>query len=136
MNASPTASPADAVRAWWTAMQQQDVGALEKLTAEDYVSSGGPDGRTTDRRALIDQARSFFGEDTEITHWAIDDLTERRVGGSVAVCAYDWSEEGVHAGAPFAMTGAATDVLVRRDGAWVHQAHHVSLRMPPVTEAR
>jgi hypothetical protein len=48
--------------------------------------------------------------------------------GSVAVCAYDWTERGQHAGQPFEFAGTATDVLVRRGAGWVHQAHHVSLQ--------
>lgn len=130
---SAASGPADAVRAWWQAMQQQDLAALEALTAGDYVSSGGPQGRTTDRQGLIDQAQHFFGETTEITTWSIDNLVQRQLNDDVAVCAYDWYEEGRHSGESFAMSGVATDVLVRRGGTWLHQAHHVSMQMPPDT---
>lgn len=122
-------TPAGAVHAWWHAMQQQDLAGLELLMADDYVSSGGPAGRTTTREALLDQARDFFTDGTDIAEWSVDDLTEIMLGPDAAVCVYDWSESGRHAGHPFAMSGAATDVLVRRGGTWVHQAHHVSARM-------
>jgi hypothetical protein len=42
-------SPTAAVQAWWQAMQDQDLSALQQLTAEDYLASGGPAGHTTTR---------------------------------------------------------------------------------------
>jgi hypothetical protein len=107
-------------------MQDQDLAALQQLTAEDYLASGGPAGRTTTRDQLLAEANTFFGEATRIDSWSVEAMSCLDLG-SVAVCAYDWTERGQHAGQPFEFAGTATDVLVRRGAGWVHQAHHVSV---------
>lgn len=127
-NALP-ATPTAAVEAWWQAMQNQDLSALRQLTAENYVASGGPAGRTTTREELLAEAEAFFGETTRIDSWSLKAMTDLDLG-TVAVCAYDWAERGQHAGQAFELAGAATDVLVRRGTGWVHQAHHVTLQHP------
>jgi ketosteroid isomerase-like protein len=117
--------PADAVRAWWQAMAAKDVRELEALALDDYVGAGGPNGRELGRSALVEGASAFFADAT-IDAWQVDDL-EVRQHGDAAVCSYRWREHGLHAGAPFALAGIATDVLVRRDGRWRLQSHHVSM---------
>jgi ketosteroid isomerase-like protein len=129
MGNPPAATPTDAVEAWWQAMQDQDLAALRQLTAADYLASGGPAGRTTTRVELLAEAEAFFSETTRIESWSLEDMIELDLG-DVAICAYDWSEHGQHAGQDFHLTGAATDVLVRGGTGWVHQAHHVSLQHP------
>ncbi|MFI6818347.1 nuclear transport factor 2 family protein [Nonomuraea sp. NPDC050328] len=120
MSTTPTA----AVDAWWQAMQDRDPAALAALTLPDYLSSGGPAGRSLGREALLAEAEAFFAG-ARIDEWTVSDLEVRR-HGEVAVCSYSWHESGVHQGTPFVMAGLATDVLVHRDGHWLHQAHHVS----------
>lgn len=119
-----TATPRDAVTAWWQAMQDRDPEALARLTLPDYLASGGPAGRSAGRAALVAEATAFFAE-ARIDEWAVDGM-EVREYGDAAVCSYDWRESGVHLGVPFVMRGLATDVLIRRDGGWRHLAHHVS----------
>lgn len=122
-------SPDAAVQAWWQAMQNQDLATLQQLTAENYLASGGPAGRTTSRAQLLAEATTFFGETTRIDTWSVEAMSCLDLG-TVAVCAYDWAERGQHAGQAFELAGTATDVLVRRGAGWVHQAHHVTLRHP------
>jgi ketosteroid isomerase-like protein len=122
-------SPNAAVQAWWQAMQNQDLAALQQLTAEDYLASGGPAGRTTTRDQLLAEAKTFFEETTRIDTWSVEAMSCLDLG-TVAVCAYDWAEHGQHAGQAFDLAGTATDVLVRRGAGWVHQAHHVTLQPP------
>ena len=120
-------NPRDAVTAWWTAMANGDIAALADLAAEDYMSVGGPQGRELGRDAFLAGARQFFA-DARIDAWAIEDLEVRDLGDA-AVCSYTWSETGRHRDVAFDLAGMATDVLVRIDGGWLHQARHVS--MPP-----
>jgi ketosteroid isomerase-like protein len=123
-NALPN-TPTAAVEAWWQAMQNQDLDALERLTAEDYVISGGPPGRTTSRDQFLAHARTFFAHTARIEAWSLSDLIVRDLGAS-AVCSYDWAERGQHASQSFELAGAATDVLVRRGTSWIHQVRHIS----------
>jgi ketosteroid isomerase-like protein len=122
-NALPD-TPTAAVEAWWQATQNQDLNALERLTAEDYVA-GGPTGRTTSRDQFLAHASTFFGDTARIEVWSLSDLIVRDLGAA-AVCTYDWAERGQHAGQSFELAGAATDVLVRRGTSWMHQARHIS----------
>ncbi|HEX5876766.1 MAG TPA: hypothetical protein VF468_00295 [Actinomycetota bacterium] len=94
------------------------------------MASGGPAGRTTTREHFIAEASVFFGEATRINFWSLTAIPVLHLE-IVAVCAYDWTERGQHAGHAFELAGTATDVLVRREDGWVHQAHHVTLQHPP-----
>jgi hypothetical protein len=49
-------TPTAAVAAWWQAMQNQDLDALKRLTAGDYVISGGPTGRTASQDQFLEEA--------------------------------------------------------------------------------
>ena len=117
--------PRDAVHAWWRAMQSGEIETLERLALEDYMSCGGPDGQTSGRDALLEGAAAFFAE-AIVERCAVDDIEVRELG-AVAVCCYRWTESGRHRGEAFEFGGFATDVLVRRDGRWHYQAHHVSM---------
>jgi ketosteroid isomerase-like protein len=117
--------PRDAVHAWWRAMQSGDIETLERLALDSYMSCGGPDGQTSGRDALLEGAAAFFAE-AIVERCAVDDIEMRELGG-VAVCCYRWTESGRHRGEAFEFSGFATDVLVRRDGRWHYQAHHVSM---------
>ena len=119
-------SPESIVRAWWAALTSGDLEALRELTQEDFISTGGPTGRTVGWTKLEGEARVF------VTSARIDGYElsafETRVTETAAVCAYYWSEQGHFGEAPFDLSGYATDVLVRTSGGWRHQAHHVSMR--------
>ncbi|MDA0638280.1 nuclear transport factor 2 family protein [Nonomuraea sp. MCN248] len=119
-----TGTPQDAVAAWWQAMRDRDPEALARLAVPEFLSSGGPSGRTVGLAGLLAEAAAFFAQ-ARIDTWSVDDLVVRPYGPT-AVCSYRWSESGSHLGVPFAMRGLATDVLVHRDGRWRHVAHHVS----------
>ena len=118
-------TPQSAVRSWWQSMQDKDLSALERMTLDDYVSAGGPGGRTVGRDTLVAQARQFLAN-AAIEDWSVTDL-ELRQHGEVAVCSYSWTERGRHQDTAFELRGVATDVLVLRDGRWRYQAHHVSM---------
>jgi ketosteroid isomerase-like protein len=123
-NALPD-TPIAAVEAWWQAIQSQDLDALERFTAEDYVISGSPTGRTTSRDQFLAHARRFFADTARIEAWSLSDLIVRDLGAA-AVCTYDWAERGQNTGQSFELAGAATDVLARRGPSWIHQARHIS----------
>ncbi|MFN0090774.1 MAG: nuclear transport factor 2 family protein [Acidimicrobiales bacterium] len=71
-------TPTDAVRAWWAAMQAGDLDALASLLADDYLVTGGPEGRLVGRSAVIEQTAQFSAE-AAVDDWAISDL-ELRAG--------------------------------------------------------
>ena len=48
--------PSRAVLDWWRAMTAADFEALAEATLDDYVSAGGPGGRTVGRAALLAEA--------------------------------------------------------------------------------
>jgi ketosteroid isomerase-like protein len=127
-----TLHPSDAVTAWWTAIQSNDLTALRELLAEDYIVSGGPEGRTIGRQDVLDQAAAFSADAT-IDDWTISAI-ELRVGTDHAVCSYRWDERGTHAGTPFMFSGLATDVLHFEAGTWRHQARHVSMLANPTDD--
>jgi ketosteroid isomerase-like protein len=106
-------------------MQDKDVSALERMTLDDYLSVGGPGGRTVGRDQLLAEAKEFLAA-AAIEDWSVADLEVRR-HGDVAVCSYFWTERGKHQGAAFELGGVATDVLVLLDGRWRYQAHHVGI---------
>jgi uncharacterized protein (TIGR02246 family) len=118
-------TPKAAILTWWRAMQDGDLEALAALVLDDYISAGGPGPRILGRGSFLAEAREFLAGGA-ITHWAVNSL-QVRVHDDVAVCSYLWHETGTFGGEPFALAGIATDVLLRRDGSWRHQAHHVSL---------
>lgn len=118
-------TPQSAVMSWWQAMQDRDVSTLERMTLDDYVSAGGPGGRSVGRDRLLAEAEQFFAT-AAIEDWSVTDVEVRR-HGEVAVCSYEWFERGTHQGAGFELRGVATDVFVLRDGAWCVQAHHVTM---------
>jgi ketosteroid isomerase-like protein len=118
-------TPGSTVRSWWQSMQDKDVSALGRMTLDDYVSAGGPGGRTVGRDKLVAEAKQFLAN-AAIEDWSVTDL-EVRQHGDVAVCSYIWTERGRHQGRAFELRGVATDVLVLRDRRWRYQAHHVSI---------
>jgi ketosteroid isomerase-like protein len=105
-------------------LQDKDLPALERMALDDYVSVGGPGGRTVGRDTLVAEAEQFLAN-AAIDDWSVTDL-EVRQHGDVAVCSYLWTERGIHQDMAFELRGLATDVLVWRDGRWRYQAHHVS----------
>jgi hypothetical protein len=78
-------------------MQNQDLDALKRLTAGDYVISGGPTGRTASQDQFLEEARTFFAGTAQIDSWSLSAVTVRDLA-AVTVCAYDWAERGQHAG--------------------------------------
>ncbi len=117
-------APRSAVMAWWQSMQDKDVDAIERMTLDDYISSGGPGARTLGKQEFLEGMEQFLAT-AESEDWSVSGL-EVREHGDVAVCSYLWSERGSHGGEDFDFDGAATDVLIFRGGRWHHQAHHIS----------
>jgi ketosteroid isomerase-like protein len=117
-------TPRSAVEAWWRAIQDRDMDAIEQMTLDDYISAGAPGGRTLGKIELLEGIKRFLAA-AVIEYWSISDL-EIREHGDVAVCSYLWNERGSHGDKGFDFGGAATDVLIFRDGRWRHQVHHVS----------
>ena len=117
--------PRHAVRGWWRAMRRGELKTLERLALEDCLSCAGPDGRTTGRNALLEDAAAFFTE-AAVDHCAVEDFELRELGAT-AVRSNRSAENGRRRGEQFALAGVATDVLVQRDNRWFLQAHHVSM---------
>ena len=90
MTTTPPATPVDAVRAWWQAIQDGDLAALHRLTAPDYLASGGPAGRTTGREALLDEAAAF-GSSARIDSWSLAAITVLDLGPVAACGSTGWS---------------------------------------------
>jgi hypothetical protein len=101
--------PRHAVRGWWRAMRRGELKTLERLALEDCLSCGGPDGRTTGRNALLEDAAAFFTE-AAVDHCAVEEDFELRELGATAVCSHRSAEYGRHCGEQLA--GVAKDVLV------------------------
>lgn len=118
-------TPRSAVLNWWRALQNKDVAAIEGMTLDDYISSGGPGDRTVTKDGFLEDTGQFLSG-AVIEDWSISGL-EVRKHGDVAVCSYLWSERGSHEGQEFDLRGIATDVIVFDEGRWRHQAHHVSM---------
>jgi ketosteroid isomerase-like protein len=118
-------TPRSAVLNWWRALQNKDVAAIERMTLDDYISSGGPGARTVDKNQFLEGTGQFLAG-AVIEDWVVSGL-EVRQHRDVAVCSYLWSERGSHEGVEFDLHGVATDVLVFEEGRWRHQAHHVSM---------
>jgi ketosteroid isomerase-like protein len=129
MDEHPT--PESTVMGWWLTMQTRKLDALEHMTLPDYIAVGGPFGRTIGREVMLKQAKEFLFNST-IEDWSVTDLQIRR-HGDVCVCSYLWTERGKHSGKAYEIGGVATDVLVRREGQWLIQAHHVSVNGPGIT---
>jgi ketosteroid isomerase-like protein len=130
MDVPPDGAPVvAAVRAWWQAWQDHDRDALARMARVDYLEyPGGGERRNIGRQRLLEVADRSFARAT-IAAWSIEDVEVRRIG-EVGVCSYRWTEQGKLDGAAFALSGFATDVLVRVDGQWRYQAHHVT-NLPP-----
>jgi ketosteroid isomerase-like protein len=118
-------TPQSVVLSWWQSMQDKDLPGLERMTLEDYVSAGGPGGRTVGRDQFVAEAEQFMAN-AAIQDWSVTDL-EVRQHGAVAVCSYFWTECGMPQEVAFDLRGVATDVLVLWDGQWRHQVHHVTM---------
>jgi ketosteroid isomerase-like protein len=129
MDEHPT--PESTVMGWWLTMQTRKLDALEHMTLPDYIAVGGPFGRTIGREVMLEQAKRFLFNSV-IDDWSVTDLEVRR-HGDVSVCSYLWTERGKHNGKAYEIGGIATDVLVRRGGHWLIQAHHVSVNGPGIT---
>jgi ketosteroid isomerase-like protein len=97
---------------WWQSLQDKDMAALERMTLDDYLSVGGPGGRTVGRDKFLAEAEQFLAN-AVIQDWSVTDL-EARQHGDVAVCSYLWTERGIHQDMAFELRGLATDVLVLR----------------------
>ena len=111
------------VRRWWAAWEAKDLGALEAMALEDYVEfTGNSAAPRIGRAALIAVARRAFQQAT-MTAWEVLDPVVRQEGNT-AVVMYRWTEQAILGGRSTSAHGAATDVLVKKDGVWRYLSHH------------
>jgi hypothetical protein len=77
-------TPRFAIEEWWRALQNKDVHAIDRMTLDDYISSGGPGPRTVDKGGFLEGVRQFLAT-ASIDDWSVTGL-EVREHAEVAVC--------------------------------------------------
>ena len=100
-----------------------DRATIERIIAADWRSTG-PDGRTTDRAAVV--ADVFETRRHKIQRVEIDDVTAR-VFGDAAVVTGRTRGVGEFEGSTYDVVIRFTDTFVRRDGRWQAVASHASV---------
>ena len=100
-----------------------DRATVNRIIASDWRSTG-PDGRITDRAAVL--ADVFETRRHRIHRVEIDDVTVR-VFGDAAVVTGRTHGVGEMAGSTYDVIIRFTDTFVRRDGRWQAVASHASL---------
>lgn len=81
----------------------------------------------------IDAVREAFAATWDAIRdetYTIEDLRWIAVSEAIAVCVYRFRSEGSTGGRPFVATGRGTNVLVKRNGAWLIVHEHLS-NVPP-----
>jgi hypothetical protein len=106
-------------KAWMSA----DRATIDRIIAIDWKSTG-PDGRMTDRAAVLGDV--FETRRHKIQRVAIDDVTAR-VFGDAAVVTGRTHGVGEFDAAAYDVVIRFTDTFVRRDGRWQAVASHASL---------
>ena len=76
-------TPRYAVIAWWRSKQNQDVGAIERMTLDDYLCAGGPGVRTAGRDELLEGASRLLAS-AVIEDWSVTGLEVREHGDVAA----------------------------------------------------
>ena len=114
---------ADLQQALAKAWMSGDRATVERIIARDWKSTG-PDGRITDRAAVL--ADVFETRRHKIQRVAIDDVTAR-VFGDAAVVTGRTHGVGEFDAAAYDVVIRFTDTFVRRDGRWQAVASHASL---------
>jgi ketosteroid isomerase-like protein len=120
----------DVVRAWWQAIQANDMARLAGTLDEDYITTGGPAGRTVGRAAALAEAEMFLSGG-RVNSWSVRDVLQRD-HGDMTIFSYAWQETGRHLDVEFTLAGLATDVLTLGADGWKISAHHTSVL--PATE--
>ena len=116
----------DAVREWWRAWVERDLGTVERMADPGYVEQTGtrrlrPLGPTE----LIEEATRDATQ-VAVTEWDVYDPVTRVFERTVS-CSYCFRIAGRRGGREFAFSGRATDVLVKKDDRWTYVSHHGTL---------
>ena len=100
-----------------------DRAAVERIIAPEWTSTG-PDGRTTDRAAVLGQV---FDTGAHKIHRLEIDEVSARVYGDAAVVTGQTHGTGEFEGLAYDVTIRFTDTFVRRGSRWQAVASHASL---------
>ena len=106
---------------WADAIVRADVAAQDRIEAPDYMFSG-PDGELQTRAENDAELTSGASKTASMK---IDDLKVRVLGDTAIVHGLE-TETSTYKGADTSGQYRFTDVFVKRDGAWVAVATHVS----------
>lgn len=113
----------EVIEGLWAAWSRKDLSAIERLFTEDYIDLTLTASRTVGRAAAMDGVREFVSKNS-IDSFAIADLMVQRLAEDAVVCSYFWSDNATIGGTKMSLRGAASEVLVRREGRWQIALHH------------
>jgi ketosteroid isomerase-like protein len=112
--------------AWAEATVKGDVGALQKLYADEYIATDPMGSVYTKAQDLASLQSGEF----KLTSYKLDDLKVQS-HGTVAVVTGRNTIKATYKGKPIDGTYRFTDVFVKRDGRWQAAATQATLIAPP-----
>ncbi|MBZ5728906.1 MAG: nuclear transport factor 2 family protein [Acidobacteriia bacterium] len=114
----------DAREAVWRAWFAGDRAALEKLLPEELLTMEPGGGNWGNRQTVLDGAARFAASGSKLVRLEFP-KTEIQVYGSTAIVYSNYVYETELAGKREVSSGRATEVFVRRNGAWVNPSWHM-----------
>jgi ketosteroid isomerase-like protein len=116
----------DAVRKWWRAWVERDLGTVELMTDPDYFElTEAKHVRPLGIAQLLEEA-SRYAEQIAITDWDVYEPVTKVFERTVS-CSYCFRIAGRRGGRRFSFSGRATDVLVKKEDHWAYMSHHGTL---------
>jgi ketosteroid isomerase-like protein len=116
----------DAVRRWWRAWVEGDVGTLERMADPDYVElTEMKQLRPLGVAQLCDEVSRYAGR-VSITDWEVYDPATKVFERTVS-CSYSFRISGERGGRRFSFRGRATDVLAKKNDRWMYVSHYGTL---------
>jgi ketosteroid isomerase-like protein len=106
--------PAELTAAWFDAWRTKDAGAIERMTAADYVYVA-PNGAVMDREAILGIIKDpSYG----ITSGAHTEVTVVQLGLDVALVRHHWNGQGTIHGKVFVDDHQCVMIWFRSEGRW------------------
>jgi hypothetical protein len=113
---------------YWRAMQEMDVDAALRLTADPCIVAGAQGVSSIDRQTM---ARMMSGDTWKLHDYSMSDVAVRKVGDDVAVIGYKVTENLTVDGKPLTLEAADASTWVRQNGEWVCAMHTESILGDP-----
>jgi ketosteroid isomerase-like protein len=119
----------DMERQYWQAMQDQDAGAVERLTDDTCIVAGAQGvGQISNR----DVAKMMKSPTYTLQSFELEEGAQvRLLSPDIAVVAYRVREELTVQGKPVTLKAADTSTWIRRDGRWRCASHTESVTGDP-----